>query len=400
MRHSGSIICPACSIAAPQGLLCGAVQVYGAEAVSRTKGEGMRSAASRLHKGFSFAKRFRECSDWICCDGAAWAGRWAQWAPGGAVRDQPFSHVVLDLGCGKGEYTVACAKMRPDVLFVGFDVDAVCTLRAAEAAAAAGVDNAVFLMDGVPSFGDEVEAGIADEGVVAGDVKDPQRGEAIAPADRQQDDASGACDARGGARASAKRGDQAHASRASEGKTARSGAPAEIHLSTVFAPGELSALLMNFPTPFPKKKKSHLRLTYLDRLMGYRSLLAQGAGIRLRTDSQPLRDFTLTQLELAGYEVTWRSDDVRSEFPDEPWSAYERKLTEQGACAFGIAACPGPAPEHVEQTAPLSLVSYLPDNLDQLEYVPHGMQGCVENLRNRNARERARGKKEFRPPVI
>lgn len=310
----------------------------------------MRSAASRLHKGFSFANRFRECSDWICCDGAAWAGRWAAWAPGGAVRNQLFSHVVLDLGCGKGEYTVACAKLRPDVLFVGFDVDAVCTLRAAEAAAVAGVDNAVFLMDGVPSFEEHPE--------------------------------------------------QAHASRASACKGARSGAPAEIDLSTVFAVGELSALLMNFPTPFPKKKKAHLRLTYLDRLMGYRSLLGLGAGVRLRTDSQPLRDFSLTQLELAGYEVTWRSDDVRAEFPDEPWSAYERKLTEQGACAFGIAACPGPAPEHVEQTAPLSLVSYLPDNLDQLEYVPHGMQGCVENLRNRNARERARGKQEFRPPVI
>lgn len=310
----------------------------------------MRSAASRLHKGFSFANRFRECSDWICCDGAAWAGRWAAWAPGGAVRNQLFSHVVLDLGCGKGEYTVACAKLRPDVLFVGFDVDAVCTLRAAEAAAAAGVDNAVFLMDGVPSFEEHPE--------------------------------------------------QAHASRASVRKGARSGAPAEVDLSNVFAVGELSALLMNFPTPFPKKKKAHLRLTYLDRLMGYRSLLGRGAGIRLRTDSQPLRDFTLTQLELAGYEVTWRSEDVRAEFPDEPWSAYERKLTEQGACAFGIAACPGPAPEHVEQTAPLSLVSYLPDNLDQLEYVPHGMQGCVENLRNRNARERAHGKQEFRPPVI
>lgn len=310
----------------------------------------MRSAASRLHKGFSFANRFRECSDWICCDGAAWAGRWAAWAPGGAVRNQLFSHVVLDLGCGKGEYTVACAKLRPDVLFVGFDVDAVCTLRAAEAAAVAGVDNAVFLMDGVPSFEEHPE--------------------------------------------------QAYASRASARQGARSGAPAEIDLSNVFAVGELSALLMNFPTPFPKKKKAHLRLTYLDRLMGYRPLLGRGAGIRLRTDSQPLRDFTLTQLELAGYEVTWRSEDVRAEFPDEPWSAYERKLTEQGACAFGIAACPGPAPEHVEQTAPLSLVSYLPDNLDQLEYVPHGMQGCVENLRNRNARERARGKQEFRPPVI
>ena len=74
-------------------------------------------------------------------------------------------------------------------------------------------------------------------------------------------------------------------------REARSGAPAEIDLSTVFAVGELSALLMNFPTPFPKKKKAHLRLTYLDRLMGYRPLLGRGAGIRLRTDSQPLRDF-------------------------------------------------------------------------------------------------------------
>ena len=213
----------------------------------------MRSAASRLHKGFSFAKRFQGCSDWICCDGAAWAGRWNAWAPGGAVRGKAFSHVVLDLGCGKGEYTVACAKLRPDVLFVGFDVDAVCTLRAAEAASAVGVDNAVFLMDGVPSFEEHPE--------------------------------------------------QAHASRASEGRAARSGAPAEIDLSTVFAVGELSALLMNFPTPFPKKKKAHLRLTYLDRLMGYRPLLGRGAGIRLRTDSQPLRDFSLTQLELAGYEI-------------------------------------------------------------------------------------------------
>lgn len=366
----------------------------------------MRSAASRLHKGFSFAKRFRECSDWICCDGAAWAGRWAQWAPGGAVRDQPFSRVVLDLGCGKGEYTVACAKMCPDVLFIGFDVDAVCTLRAAEAAAAAGVDNAVFLMDGVPSFGDGIEAGAPAAGVVAGGIA---RGDSDNPAARKTLElADRPCNTATGARGDlldasltpVKCPEQAHASRACAGKGARSGAPAEIDLSTVFAPGELSALLMNFPTPFPKKKKAHLRLTYLDRLMGYRPLLGQDAGIRLRTDSQPLRDFSLTQFELAGYEVTWRSDDVRAEFPDEPWSAYERKLTEQGARAFGIAACPGPAPEHVEQTAPLSLVSYLPDNLDQLDYVPHGMQGCVENLRNRNARERARGKKEFRPPVI
>ena len=106
----------------------------------------MRSAASRLHKGFSYERRFAACEAYAVKDAAAWAGQWAHWAPGGAKRAEPFAHVVLDLGCGKGEYTVACAKARPDVLFVGFDVDAICTLRSAEQAAAAGVDNAVFLL--------------------------------------------------------------------------------------------------------------------------------------------------------------------------------------------------------------------------------------------------------------
>lgn len=282
----------------------------------------MRTAASRLPKGFSLEERLAACASNVESHPKDRAGQWRSWAPLGERRGDPYAAVVLDLGCGKGEYTVECAAARPDVLFVGLDVDGVCVMRAAERAIAQGVSNAVFVL---------------------------------------HDDSD---------------------------------------LSETFGEGELSAMLLNFPTPFPKKKKAHLRLTYLDRLMTYRPLLGQGAGIRLRTDSQPLRDFTLTQLELAGYKVTWRSEDVRAEFPDEPWSAYERKLTEQGACAFGISACPGPAPERVEQTAPLSLVSYLPDNLDQLDYVPHGMQGCVENLRNRNARERARGKKEFRPPVI
>lgn len=321
----------------------------------------MRSAASRLHKGFSYERRLAACCDHVVAGAAAQAGAWAWWAPGGGKRQEPFSRVVLDLGCGKGEYTVACAKARPDVLFVGFDVDAICTLRSAEQAKAAGVDNAVFLL---------VEEATEDVALES---------EALPAAV------------------------DAHASRASgvgQGVAHRSGAPAELDLARVFAPGELSAILMNFPTPFPKKKKAHLRLTYLDRLMGYRPLLRKGAGIRLRTDSQPLRDFSLTQFDLAGYDVAWCTDDVRVENPDEPWSAYERKLAEQGARTFGVFATPGPAPARVEQTAPLSLVSYLPENLDELDYVPHGMQGCIENLRNRHAHERARGVPEFRPPTV
>ena len=283
----------------------------------------MRTTRSRLNKGFSLEDRLAGATQSYEPNPAGWQGRWSRWAPHESVRSEPYEHVVLDLGCGKGEYTVECAAARPDTLFVGIDVDGVCIVRCAERAIAQGVRNVVFVFN--------------------------------------EEDAA---------------------------------------LSEFFDEGELSAILLNFPTPFPKKKKAPLRLTYLDRLMAYRPLLAQGAPLRLRTDSMPMRDFSLTQLELAGYELLWNTDDVRSLFPDEPWSGYEQKLVAQGASVHGFAAVAGPEPESVQQTAPLSLVSYLPDNLEEMEYVPHGMQGCVENLRNRNARERARGKQEFRPPII
>lgn len=230
--------------------------------------------------------------------------------------------VVLDLGCGKGEYTVAVAKLHPATLFVGLDVEEICVMRAAELAVEEGVSNVVFVY-----------------------ADDPD-------------------------------------------------------LRELFAPGELDGILMNFPTPFHKKKKAHLRLTYLDRLMAYREILAPEASIRLRTDSMPFRDFSLTQLELAGYDLRWNTDDVRAMFPDELMSAYESKLTAQGATVCGFEAVPGPAPEHVEQTAPLSLVSYLPESIEDIDYVPHGMQGCVANMRGRRANRRAKGLSEWTPPVV
>ena len=282
----------------------------------------MRTAASRLPKGFSLEERLAACVSNVESHPKDRAGQWRSWAPLGERRGDPYAAVVLDLGCGKGEYTVECAAARPDVLFVGLDVDGVCVMRAAERAIAQGVSNAVFVL---------------------------------------HDDSD---------------------------------------LSETFGAGELSAMLLNFPTPFPKKKKAHYRLTYFERLMSYRPLLAPGAFVRLRTDSMPLRDFSLTQLKIAGYDVQWNTDDVRGMFPNEPWSGYEHKLVAQGAPVCGFAAVPGPAPENPQQTAPLSLVSYLPEDIEGLAYVPHGMQGCVENMKGRRANRRAKGLSEWTRPII
>lgn len=279
----------------------------------------MRTPRSRLPKDFSLEKHLVACDQALELYPGVWRGKWNKWG-----YRTPYHRVVLDLGCGKGEYTVACAKLHPDTLFIGLDVEVICTIRGAERALAERVPNVVFVC-----------------------ANDPV-------------------------------------------------------LTELFAPDELDGILLNFPTPFPKKKRAHLRLTYLDRLITYRKILKPGASIRLRTDSFPLRDFSLTQLELAGYRLKWKSDNVRALYPNEPMSAYEKKLTAQGNVVYGFEATPSPEPlpDYIEQTAPLSLVSYLPENIEDLDYIPHGMQGCVANMRGRRANRRKKGLPEWTRPIM
>lgn len=159
-----------------------------------------------------------------------------------------------------------------------------------------------------------------------------------------------------------------------------------------FAPGELSVIYLNFPTPFPRKRDAGKRMARMERLMDFREVLAPGGEVRLRTDSQPLFDFMLTQVPLAGYETLWESRDARADFPDVPSSEYEKRLGAHGARVLALAATPGPAPENPVQTAELSLAAYLPHDLETLQelaYAPHGMEATVANLRNHAIRQGA-----------
>jgi len=163
-------------------------------------------------------------------------------------------------------------------------------------------------------------------------------------------------------------------------------------LAGMFGPGEVSEITLNFPTPFPRKKEADKRLTILDRLLEYRNVLGSKGVVTLRTDSLPLWQFSRTQFDLAGYRILWITKDARAERPDDIMTEYEQRLTAQGAKVYAIQAAVGPAPTHVEQTASLSLADYLPDDLESLDYVPHGMQGLVTNRRNHQARMRGKRK--------
>ena len=165
-------------------------------------------------------------------------------------------------------------------------------------------------------------------------------------------------------------------------------------LGRIFAPGEIAAITLNFPTPYPKRHFAPRRTTTVDHLLAYRRIIAAGGTLTLRTDSQPLRDYTLIQLAAAGYEVLWSSDDVRREHPDTPASEYESRLAAQGATVWGVCATPGaePTQDQIAQgrAAEQSLMAYLPDDLESLPYVPLGMEAAVTNLINRRRREAAR----------
>ena len=271
----------------------------------------MHALHARLPKNFVLEERLERYADSIEASPERWAGQWAEAChPLDAARDRTsFDEVRLDMGCGKGAFTVEAAAAEKSVLFVGIDFEPICIAYAAQKAEESGLDNVIF------------SPGVADK------------------------------------------------------------------VTTYFAEGELSRIYLNFPTPFPRKKEASQRLTHLDNLLRYRKILAPGATVLLKTDSYPLWGFSRTQFELAGYDIVWESDDARAERPDDPVSWYEERLSAQGATVYAIEATPAREPKRaadgtVEQTASLSLIDYLPEDLSTMTYVPHGMQGTVTNLRN------------------
>ena len=277
---------------------------------------------ARTPKHFVLEERLERYADYIEPAPEDYAGRWAEAccplggtaAPAdGAEQPGRFREVRLDLGCGKGAFTVEAARREPDVLFLGMDGEPLCMAYAGGLAAKSGLENVVFV------------------------AWDGHR------------------------------------------------------VTEAFAPGELSRIYLNFPTPFPRKRQARLRLTDATCLMDYRRILAPQGTLRLKTDSRPLYLFTLEELAAAGYKVLWTSEDARADFPDNPTSGYEERLAANGAKVFALEATPGPAPASFSPTPQRGLIEYLPQDLADLDYVPLGMEATVWNMRNREAKLWAKG---------
>ncbi len=166
-------------------------------------------------------------------------------------------------------------------------------------------------------------------------------------------------------------------------------------LAQIFDAEEVDMLHINFPTPHARAHDAEKRMTCCTKLIGYREILSSRSVIRMKTDSQPLFDYSLTQIKPAGYRLNWRANEVSRMLPMDPVSEYEAKTKAEGACAYGFEIAPlfDPDPDAVkiyearseaspavEPSPGQSLYDFLPGDLKAMPYIPSDMRKSVENM--------------------
>jgi tRNA (guanine-N7-)-methyltransferase len=138
-----------------------------------------------------------------------------RWNPDFFKNDHP---IVLEVGCGKGEYTVGLAQRHPGRNFLGLDIKGERIWRGSTRAEEMGLDNVGFVRT---------------------------RAE---------------------------------------------------HIDAQFGPAELSEIWITFPDPRPRDRDIKRRLTSPRFLNLYETLLQAGGLVHLKTDNEPLYDYTLEVL--------------------------------------------------------------------------------------------------------
>ena len=99
---------------------------------------------------------------------------------------------------------------------------------------------------------------------------------------------------------------------------------------TVFAPGEVDRIYINFCDPWPKSRDAKLRLTAPGFLRRYADALGDGGQIHFKTDNTPLFDWSIRQLEAEGWGLSALTHDLHEKGAVGFMTDYEAKFYAQG----------------------------------------------------------------------
>ncbi|MDF2609142.1 MAG: tRNA ((7)-)-methyltransferase [Lachnospiraceae bacterium] len=103
-------------------------------------------------------------------------------------------------------------------------------------------------------------------------------------------------------------------------------------INEIFAENEISQIYLNFSDPWPKDRHAKRRLTSKEFLARYDQLLTGNGEVIFKTDNRGLFDFSLEQVELAGWKLRNHTFDLHhSEYVDgNVMTEYEEKFSAMG----------------------------------------------------------------------
>lgn len=108
-------------------------------------------------------------------------------------------------------------------------------------------------------------------------------------------------------------------------------------LPMVFAPGEVERIYLNFSDPWPKERHANKRLTSAAFLRRYEEILIPGGRVEFKTDNESLFDFSLEQLETAGWEaeiISWNLHADEELMRENCLTEYEERFSAMGKPIF------------------------------------------------------------------
>lgn len=104
-------------------------------------------------------------------------------------------------------------------------------------------------------------------------------------------------------------------------------------IADVFAKDEVDRIYLNFSDPWPKDRHAKRRLTSKEFFARYDQILKEDGQVEFKTDNTMLFDFSLEQVELAGWQIKACTRDLhRNEEMNRGniMTEYEERFSSQG----------------------------------------------------------------------
>jgi len=100
---------------------------------------GSKNKLKRFKENESFTNVFQPTREEVVSDQFIYKGKWAS---GFFKNNNP---IVVELGCGKGEYTIGLAEKDPNTNYIGIDIKGARFWRGAKTAVDSGLQNVAFV---------------------------------------------------------------------------------------------------------------------------------------------------------------------------------------------------------------------------------------------------------------